>query len=141
LDDNTELATQAREGGVKFLNMLLSAAIPIKGEDPINYSNVQEWTYRDIEQLPVAQQKEWRAACQEELNALEKHKVFEYTNRPEGCKVIKNRWVFDIKSDGWKKARLVAKAFSQVEGIDYNQIFSPVVHFETANYTCTCIHQ
>jgi hypothetical protein len=70
--------------------MLLSAAIPIKGEDPTNSSNVQEWTYRDIEQLPVAQQKEWHAACQEELNALEKCKVFEYTNRPEGRKVIKN---------------------------------------------------
>jgi hypothetical protein len=111
--------------------MLLSTAIPVKGEDPTNYSNVREWTYHDIEWLPVAQQKKWCAACQEELNALEKRKVFEYTNHPEGCKVIKNRWVFDIKSDSQKKARLVAKGFSQVEGIDYNQIFSPVVHFET----------
>jgi hypothetical protein len=68
-----------------------------------------------IECLPAAQQKEWCTACQEELNALEKHKVFEYTNRPEGQKVIKNRWVFDDKSDSRKKARLVAKGFSQVD--------------------------
>ena len=40
-------------------------------------------------------------------------------------------WVFDIKTVGWKRARLVAKGFCQVEGIDFNEIFSPVVRFET----------
>ena len=58
-------------------------------------------------------------------------KVFELTDLPKGRKVIKNSWVFDIKQDSQKKACLVAKGFSQVEGIDFNEIFSPVVHFET----------
>jgi len=39
--------------------------------------------------------------------------------------------VFNVKDDGRKRARLVAKGFSQVEGLDFNQIFSPVVRFET----------
>ena len=52
-------------------------------------------------------------------------------DRPQGTNVIKNRWVFDIKSDGQKKAQLVAKGFSQIEGLDFDQIFSPVVRFET----------
>ena len=47
---------------------------------------------------------------------LRKRKVFELVNRPRDRKVIKNRWVFDVKSDGRKKACLVAKGFSQVKG-------------------------
>ena len=47
---------------------------------------------------------------------LRKRKVFELVNCPHDRKVIKNRWVFDVKSDGRKKACLVAKGFSQVEG-------------------------
>jgi len=35
--------------------------------------------------------------------------------------------------DGRKKACLVAKGFSQVEGLDFNQVFSPVMHFETVH--------
>ena len=62
---------------------------------------------------------------------LHKHKVFELVDRPQDRKVIKNQWVFDVKSDGHKKACLVAKGFSQVEGLDFDQVFSPVVHFET----------
>ena len=62
---------------------------------------------------------------------LHKCKVFELVDHPQDRKVIKNRWVFDVKSDGRKQACLVAKGFSQVEGLDFNQVFSPVVHFET----------
>ena len=36
-----------------------------------------------------------------------------------------------MKPDGWKKAYLVAKGFSQHVGTDYTDIYSPVVHFET----------
>jgi len=46
---------------------------------------------------------------------------------PSGCRVIKNHWVFDVKPDGRKRAHLVAKGFSQIEGKDFDQIFSPVV--------------
>ena len=41
------------------------------------------------------------------------------------------RWVFDIKTDGRYNARLVAQGFSQVAGVDFNKLFSPVVCFES----------
>ena len=62
---------------------------------------------------------------------LRQQDVFELVDAPKGRKVINNRWVFDVKPDGHKCARLVAKGFSQVEGIDFDQVFSPVVRFET----------
>ena len=41
------------------------------------------------------------------------------------------RWVFDVKTHGRYKARLVTQGFSQVEGVDFNKLFSPVVRFES----------
>ena len=58
------------------------------------------------------------------------HKVYELVNLPKGQKVISNWWVFDVKTDGHEHAQLVAKGFSQVKGIDFDQIFSPVVRFD-----------
>ena len=87
----------------------------------------KEWTYKDMIGLPAGQLEEWQAACQWEIEILTKRHVFDMVVHPSGCRVIKNRWVFDVKPDGRKRARLVAKGFSQVEGKDFNQIFSPVI--------------
>jgi hypothetical protein len=128
--DIDDLLCLAREGGVKFLNQLLTKAVPPDSET-LDTANVQEWTFRDIIKMPKSTQQKWKQMCCEKLYSLHRCKVFELINPPKGCKVIKNRWVFDLKSDGCKKARLVAKGFSQVEGIDYDAIFSLMVRFET----------
>jgi len=40
--------------------------------------------------------------------------------------------VFNIKSEGHYGSQLVAKEFSQVKGIDFDESFSLVVYYETA---------
>jgi Reverse transcriptase (RNA-dependent DNA polymerase) len=61
------------------------------------------------------------------------HNVFKLTSLPKGHKTIGCRWVFVVKLDGHKKARLVAQGFSQVKGIDFNELFSPVVRLSLCN--------
>jgi len=111
------------EGGVEFLAFLLNKVVPMASDQPV--------FYKDIARLPSQLWEQWKKACQEELEALHKCKVFELANLPKGRKAIGNRWIFMTKSDGHKKARLVAKGFPQIEGIDFDHIFSLVVWYKS----------
>ena len=51
---------------------------------------------------------------------------------PKERKVIKNCWVFNIKSNSHYRSWLVAKEFSQVKRINLDKLFSPVVCYKTA---------
>ena len=117
------LSTLVEQGGVEFLNHLLAKAVQPDSES-LDPSKVREWSFRDIMCMPLAQQKEWKAACKQELDSLHARDIYDIVDPPPGRKIIKNHWVFDVKSDGRKKAQLVAKGFSQVEGIDFDDIFS-----------------
>ena len=68
---------------------------------------------------------------QEEMNSLQKKKTYELVELPKGKKALRNKWVFKLKKDSEKlvkyKARLVVKGFSQKHGVDFDEIFSPVV--------------
>jgi Reverse transcriptase (RNA-dependent DNA polymerase) len=119
-----------KEGGVCYLNYLLAKVDTPNSELP-DISKVREWSYKDLLRLPMSQQKEWMDACHQELDSLCKCDVYDLVNPPSGRRIIHNCWVFDRKTDGWKRAHLVAKGFSQIEGIDYDDIFSPVVRYKS----------
>ncbi|KAE8725167.1 Eukaryotic translation initiation factor 3 subunit E [Hibiscus syriacus] len=74
----------------------------------------------------------WMMAMQEEIEALHKNNAWDLVSLPQGRKPICNKWVFKIKRNGDDqveryRARLVVKGYAQKEGIDFNEIFSPVV--------------
>eukprot|EP00261_Vitis_vinifera_P033501 XP_019074744.1 PREDICTED: uncharacterized protein LOC100253049 isoform X2 [Vitis vinifera] len=78
----------------------------------------------------AAAHPEWQKAMCSELQALQANGTWSLTPLPAGKTPIGCRWVYKIKhrSDGSierYKARLVAKGFTQLEGVDYQDTFSP----------------
>ena len=60
--------------------------------------------------------------------------VWKLVYHTSNCKTIKCRWTYVLKSDGRYKVRLVAKGYTQVQGIDYKETFSLVVRYESIRY-------
>ena len=91
-------------------------------EEPENFQEVQ--THAD--------KVSWMKAKQEEMHSLLKNDSYELVELPKGRKALRNKWVFKLKKDSdgkllKYKARLVVKGFGQKKGIDFDEIFSPVV--------------
>lgn len=69
---------------------------------------------------------EWRTSMKEEYDSLMNNKTWKLVELPRGRKIVKNKWVYKVKSDGRLKSRLVAKGFTQVAGVDFDETWSPV---------------
>src|SRR6266852_9072531 len=75
--------------------------------------------------------EEWRATCQYEIDTLTKNGTWTLVDLLMGRKAIQSKWVFKQKIDMRYRVRLVAKGFTQIFGLDYDEIFSPVAQFES----------
>ena len=90
--------------------------------------------YDDIAKLENSDQ--WYKATNSEIASLIEHGTWELVPLPEGRQAINCKWVFRIKRDAngditRYKARLCACGYSQLPGIDYKDIYSPVVRSES----------
>ena len=65
-------------------------------------------------------------AMQEEMESLEKNGTWDLVKLPKGKKTVRCKWIFKRKEERYK-VRLVSKGYSQIPGIDFNDVFSPVV--------------
>ena len=79
---------------------------------------------------------DWLAAITSELTSMQSHEVYDLVPPPPGAHVIGSQWVFRVKlhSDGSVdkyKARLVALGNRQKQGIDFGEVFAPVIGHDT----------
>jgi hypothetical protein len=79
-------------------------------------------------------QQVWREAMVEEYDSIVRNDVWEVVPRPVKKSVVTSRWLYKTKyvADGSiekHKARFMARGFSQIEGVDYDETFTPVARY------------
>ncbi|XP_024178495.1 uncharacterized mitochondrial protein AtMg00820-like [Rosa chinensis] len=89
--------------------------------DPINFKQAAESN----------ESKQWKKAMDAEIESMYNNEVWELVKPDLNHKPIGSKWVFKTKRDAKGNierhtARLVAKGFTQKEGIDFTETFSPV---------------
>jgi hypothetical protein len=109
-------------------------ALSITDDDPIN---VKEGVDLEDENL-------CKKAMDEEMAALDKNEAWDLVELPTGRNLIDNKWVFKRKLNEEEKvekykARLVVKGYSQVEGIDFGEIFSPVAKLTSIGFMLSVV--
>ena len=91
-------------------------------DDPISVSQVKQ----------SSNSEKWIEVTNYEMKSMKDNGVWDLVELLESVKPIGCKWIFKTKRDSKGnivryKTRLVAKGFTQKEGIDYKETFSPVL--------------
>ncbi|SPC64523.1 related to retrotransposon protein [Ustilago sp. UG-2017b] len=85
--------------------------------------------------------QQWQEAIHKELDRLEAMGTWEIVDVPPNTRLVDSKIVLRLKldTDGipvWHKARLVARGFTQREGIDFEETFAPVAPLSAIRALC-----
>ena len=104
--------------------------LPARYDDYVLTTNAEPRNFKEAKENP--NRGKWFEAMEEELRSLSDNETWELVDLPEGKKAIGSKWVYKIKYNqddtvARYKARLVAQGFDQRFGVDYDEVFAPVV--------------
>ena len=90
-------------------------------DEPTNYE----------ESMMSPDSAKWLEAMKSEIGSMYENKVWTLIDLPIDRRAIEIKWIFKRKTDADSsvtiyKARIVAKGFRQVQGVDYDESFSLV---------------
>ncbi|GKF84995.1 putative ribonuclease H-like domain-containing protein, partial [Tanacetum coccineum] len=85
--------------------------------------------------IQAFQDPSWIESMQDEILQFKLQKVWTLVDLPNGKMPIGTKWVFRNKKDERgivvkNKAILVAQRYTQEEGIDYDEVFTPIARIE-----------
>jgi hypothetical protein len=96
------------------------------------------------EAMRSSHSSKWHEAMEDEMRSMSTNQVWKLEEILKGDKTMGCKWVYKIKRD-YKgnidrfKVRLMAKGFTQREGIDYNETFSPVLSKDSFRIIMTLV--
>ena len=111
---------------VDYRKLALGLKVDVESEKlPADFSGYEKAMERSDADL-------WKMAVEDEIRSLYESDTWKVADLPAGRKALETKWVFKIKKDATGnvdryKARLVIKGFQQREGIDFAEIYAPVV--------------
>ncbi|KAH9698599.1 hypothetical protein KPL71_024065 [Citrus sinensis] len=121
--ENRQIRPPLRYGYADLIAYALAASNDIDVDEPKSYA----------EAIQSSNKIEWQEAMNEEIASLKKNHTWILVEKAGNRRTVGCKWVFRVKEGltasepSRYKARLVAKGYTQREGVDFKEVFSPVV--------------
>ena len=128
------LARYNDDEGLIVQTLSIVEEIP-KGVEPLTYS----------EAISCPSLPNGVITMQEKMESLDKHRTWELCKPPKGRRALTAKWIYERKEgipgveDARWKACLVVRGCNQKEGIDYSEVFSPVVRYSSIRVLITFV--
>jgi hypothetical protein len=122
------------EANMLEANLLLHVSSTDSDPDPQTYNQA----------MSSSNAKDWQEAIDKELSAVSSTGTWTEVIVPEGANIVGSRWVFKTKVNAQGeivkyRSRIVAQGFTQVEGVDYDDTFSPVARLTSLRVLLTLV--
>jgi hypothetical protein len=113
-------STRTRAAPGRYGDLVVNAIV--ENDDPATYD----------EAMMSPDSNKWHEAMKSKMESIYENQIWTLVELPNDRKAVDNKWIFKKKTDDdcnvtVYKARLVAKGFRQIQRVDYDETFSPVM--------------